>query len=89
MRETCCGIYPAILSEQGRAAQGTLRASRPSAVLEERDQIVQAEHPGGLDRRRHPSAGSAPLSRSASITARFPFEDGARERALPTGVRYT
>jgi len=46
VQETCRGIYPAILPEQGPAAQATLRASRPSTVLEERDQIVQAEHPG-------------------------------------------
>jgi hypothetical protein len=62
VRKTCRGISPAILSEQGRTAQGTLRASRPSAVLEERDQIVQAEHPGGLNADGIPAAGSAPLN---------------------------
>ena len=36
------------------AARGTLRASRRSAALEERDQVVIAEHPGGLDGRRDP-----------------------------------
>jgi hypothetical protein len=61
VRKTCRGISPAILSEQGRTAQGTLRASRPSAVLEERDQIVQAEHRGPLVRRaEHPPLPCVP-----------------------------